>query len=164
MTRRGTLAYYLAAWVIGSFVVALLFMAASGTLAASALLLNYFFVLIAGAAGLLFFALFLRLATRLLKTYSLWIWMPLGAGLFSALVFAGALISERQPIAWQSGLPGTLSSMIFRGAEAVRQSGFWQAPLDGAATAAVLCLVDRAFAKVHETPETTTPKTKQSPA
>jgi hypothetical protein len=159
MTRRGTLAYYLAAWVIGSFIVALPFSLATGTMAPSALLVTYFFALIAGAIGLLLFACFLRLATHVMNTHNLWIWIPLGAAIFSALVFVGALIAEKQPPAWQSGVPGTISTMIFRGAEAIRQSGVWQAPVDGAATAAVLCLVDRAFAKVHESPEV-----KQSPA
>jgi hypothetical protein len=163
MTRRGTLAYYLAAWVIGSFIIALMFLFAAGPIAASALLIDYFFTLIAGLIGLLVFAFLLRLAAGLLKTHNLWIWTLLGAAIFVALIFLGALVSQKQPSAWQSGTLGTISTMIFQGAEAVRRSGLWQAPIDGAATAAILCLVDRAFAKVHDTPEAA-PNTKQSPA
>jgi hypothetical protein len=163
MTRRGTLAYYLAAWVIGSFIIALTFLFAAGPIAASALLIDYFFTLIAGLIGLLIFAFLLRLAAGLLKTHNLWIWTLLGAGIFVALIFLAALVSQKQPSAWQSGTLGTISTMIFRGAEAVRRSGLWQAPIDGAATAAILCLVDRAFAKVHDTPETAA-ETKRSPA
>ena len=163
MTRRGTLAYYLAAWVIGSFIIALMFVFAAGPIAASALLIDYFFTLIAGLIGLLVFASLLRLAAGLLKTHNLWIWALLGAAIFVVLIFLGALVSEKQLSAWQSGTLGTVFTMIFQGAEAVRRSGLWQAPIDGAATAAILCLVDRAFAKIYENPDVAT-ETKQSPA
>jgi len=53
VTRRGTLAYYLAAWVVGCFIVALVYVLAIGPFAPSALLLTYFFVMIAGVVGML---------------------------------------------------------------------------------------------------------------
>ena len=109
--------------------------------------------------------------TRLLGTHNVWIWTLAGAGILSALIFLGAVISEKLPAAWQSGLPLTITTMIFRGAAAIRESGFWQAPIDGAATGAVLCLVDRAFARKHDDPATHTnagpraaSETKHSPA
>jgi hypothetical protein len=162
MTRRGTLAYCLAAWVVGSFVVALLFLLSGGSVIPSALLMTYFFVLIAGAAGLTLFALLLRVAMRLLQTHAIWIWMAAGAALFSTLIILGSAIYQDWPPS-HTGLPQTIADMIFAGAAAVRRAGFWQAPIDGAATAAILCLVDRAFANNNARPETT-PETKQSPA
>ena len=57
MTRRGTLAYYLAAWVIGCFVMAFLQWlgeALAGNFqTASILLTKYFFTLIFGAIAIL---------------------------------------------------------------------------------------------------------------
>ena len=160
MTRRGTLAYCLAAWVIGCFVVALLYLFSGGSAAPSAVLMMYFFSLINGAVGLILFALLLRVAMRLLETHSIWLWMLAGAALFPALIIFGAAVSQNWPAA-HSGLPQTIADMIFGGAAAVRRAGLWQAPIDGAATAAVLCLVDRAFANTHPEPAS---ETKQSPA
>jgi hypothetical protein len=145
MTRRGTLAYYLAAWVVGCFIAAALFSSTAETVRVSMFLVTYFFALMGGLAGLLLFAFFLRLAMRLLGTHSLWIWAAAGAGIFSALVFLLAMASEKRPEAWWTGVPLTISNLFFAGARAVRRTGFWQAPIDGAVTAAVLCLVDRAF-------------------
>jgi hypothetical protein len=45
----------------------------------------------------------------------------------------------------QQGPAYFLSSFVFAGPEAMWRSGPWQAPVEGASVAAVLCLVDRAF-------------------
>jgi hypothetical protein len=147
MTRRGTLAYYLAAWVIGCFVAALLFFSASGAAGASALLLTYFFALIAGAADLLLFAFLLRRLMRLWGTHQLWKWLLAGAGLFVAMVFVLAFLWKELSSAkfWQAGTPQMIAAFVFSGPSALKLTGLWQLPIDGAATAAVLCLVDRAF-------------------
>jgi hypothetical protein len=165
MTRHGTLAYYLAAWVIGGFVVAIPYLFATGPISPSALLMTYFFALIIGLVGLLLFAFLLRLVMRPLDTHILWIWVLVGAAISSALVSVLAIASERRPAALQSGLPLTIASMILGGAEAIRQTGIWQAPVDGAATGLILCLVDRAFARTDANPANPTepaPETKQS--
>src|SRR5579883_1112811 len=79
MTRRGTLAYYLAAWVIGCFIVSLLQWsgdAFAGMIEpASDLLTSYFFSLVFGAAAILLFSFLLRRAMRLARTHNLWIWL-----------------------------------------------------------------------------------------
>ena len=154
MTRHGTLAYYLAAWVIGCFIIAALFgTTAESPLRAGMLLVTYFFALIGGLVGVLLFAWLLRRAMRLLATHSLWLWAAAGAGLFSALVVGLAFASDKRPESWWTGVPLALSNLLFGGASAVRRTGFWQAPIDGAATAIVLCLVDRAFRPVEGTSE-----------
>src|SRR6266568_9073457 len=104
MTRRGTLSYYLAAWVIGCFVVSLLQWigeALAGEIhTASILLTAYFFSLAFGAVAILLFALLLRRSMRLLGTHALWIWFLSGAILSLVEIFAliraqSALLSIR---------------------------------------------------------------------
>ena len=60
MTRRGTLAYYLAAWVVGCFITAALFTSTAESVRVSMFLVTYFFALMGGLAGLLLFAFFLQ--------------------------------------------------------------------------------------------------------
>src|ERR1700719_2397403 len=85
MTRRGTLAYYLAAWVIGCFVVSFLQWvgeALGGEIqTASILLTTYFFSLVFGAAAILLFAFLLRRWMRLLGTHAQWAWFVSGGAL-----------------------------------------------------------------------------------
>jgi hypothetical protein len=163
MTRHGTLAYYLAAWVIGCFIVALLFSIAGDSVRVSLFLMTYFFALMGGVASLLLFAFLLRRAMRYLNTHNLAVWAVMGTAIFSALVYLLALASEKRPEAWWIGVPLTVCNFILGGAEAVRRTGFWQAPIDGAATAVILCMVDRAFANMNDRPEAAS-ETKQSPA
>ncbi len=163
MTRRGTLAYYLAAWVIGCFVVSLLQWigeALAGEIhTASILLTTYFFSLAFGAVAILLFALLLRRSMRLLGTHALWIWFLSGAILSLVEIFAltraqSALLSIR------SGEFGEIFfAAVLDAADVLAGHNFWQAPVDGALTAVVLCLVDRAFARPNEAAEP-----KQSPA
>lgn len=157
MTRRGTLAYYLAAWVIGCFVVSLLQWAgealAGEIRAASILLTTYFFTLVFGAVAMLLFAFVLRGTMKLLRTQSLWVWVSFGAALgfveIVTLIHAqGALLSIR------SGEFGEfLFGAVLKAADALSGRSLWQAPIDGAATAAVLCLVDRAFVRTADASE-----------
>lgn len=163
MTRRGTLAYYLAAWVIGCFVVAFLQWvgeAAAGEVhPASILLTMYFFSLIFGAVAILLFAFLLRRSLRLLNTHALWIWLVSGAVLgfveVVALIHAqSALLSIR------SGEFGEVFfAAVLNATDTLSGRNLWQVPIDGAITGAVLCLVDRAFSRTHEVTEP-----KQSPA
>jgi hypothetical protein len=165
MTRRGTLAYYLAAWVIGCFVVSFLQWvgeALGGEVqTASILLTTYFFSLVFGAAAILLFAFLLRRSMRLLGTHAAWAWFVGGAALGLLEIFLlihaqSALLSTR------SGEFGDLLfAAVLKAADALAGRNFWQAPVDGAITAGVLCLVDRAFTRPHEAVE---PKQSQSPA
>jgi hypothetical protein len=154
MTRRGTLAYYLAAWVIGCFVVSLLQWAgeafAGEIQPASILLTTYFFSLVFGAVAMLLFAFLLRRWMRLLGTHAQWAWVISGAvlGLLVILILIraqGALLSIR------SGEFGELLfAAVLKAADSLSGRNFWQAPIDGAITAWVLCLVDRAFSRANE--------------
>lgn len=154
MTRRGTLAYYLAAWVIGCFVMAFLQWlgeALTGNFqTASILLTTYFFSLIFGAIAILLFAFLLRRSMRLVGTHALWAWFLWGAILAFAEIEAlirtqGALLSIRG---------GTFGEIFFaavlKAADSLDGRNLWQAPVGGAITAVVLCLVDRAFAYSSE--------------
>jgi len=163
MTRRGTLAYYLAAWVIGCFIVSLLQWsgdAFAGMIEpASDLLTSYFFSLVFGAAAILLFSFLLRRAMRLARTHNLWIWLLSGAvlGLVLMLVLIGA---QSKLLSIQTGeFAEILFGLVLKAADTLSGHNLWQAPVDGAVTALVLCLVDRAFTARNEGAEP-----KQSPA
>jgi hypothetical protein len=151
MTRHGTLAYYLAAWVIGCFIVTLMAgvidAVAGQPVRASMLLELYFFALIFGAADILLFAFLLRRLMRWRETHAMWVWMLAGAGLGFMLV---VLLGEANSVwpHWNSLMDGALGFFlmaIFGTPDVLRHAGVWQAPIEGAAIAAILCLVDRAF-------------------
>jgi hypothetical protein len=154
MTRRGTLAYYLAAWVIGCFVMAFLQWlgeALAGTFQpASILLTTYFFSLIFGAVAILLFALLLRRSMRLVRTHALWAWCLWGAVVASAEI--EGLIGAQGPLlsvllSIRSGAFGAVFfAAVLEAAGSLAGRNLWQAPVGGAITAVVLCLVDRAFA------------------
>ena len=165
MTRRGTLAYYLAAWVIGCFIYSLLVwineVRAGGEVGAAMLLLIYFLALAFGAAYTLFFAFMLRRVMRWWGTHSTWSWSLTGAVLGTALMYLTGFLYERIAITGAvDGSPrGFLVGMVVVGVDSIRYLGWWEVPVQGAATAAVLCLVDRAFNRPDEAGEA-----KQSPA
>jgi len=152
MTRHGTLAYYLAAWVIGCPVVALLFWliesAQTGSASSSALLEICFFALMSGALDSLLFAFLLRRVMHGLGTRNAALWGLAGSALSFVLVFALAWIFGKLPGSLQQGPAYFLSSFVFVGPDAMWRSGWWQVPIEGAGIAAVLCLVDRAFNRV----------------
>jgi hypothetical protein len=151
MTRHGTLAYYLAAWVIGCFIVSLLvwvIAVASGQPPRAATLLEmYFFALVFGAPDALLFAFVLRRIMRWWGTHSLWLWLAAGAGVGFALIM---LLAEANTawINWNAPVTGAIHfflEALLAAPSALRYGGLWQVPIEGAAMAAVLCLVDRAF-------------------
>ncbi len=173
MTRHGTLAYYLAAWVIGCFIVSLMAgfidVVAGHAVRASMLLELYFFALVFGAADILLFAFLLRRLMRWWGTHAVWTWLLAGAGLGFALV---VLLGEANTVwpRWNSLMDGALGFFlmaIFGTPDVLRHAGLWQAPIEGAAIAATLCLVDRAFnrfpsAAPVESGTPGTPETKQA--
>jgi len=163
MTRRGTLAYYLAAWVIGCFVVSLLEWtgeALTGTIPPiSSLLTTYFFSLAFGAVAILLFSFLLRKWMRLLGTHNLWAWLASGAAL-GLLLIAALIHGQSALLSIRSGEFGEfLFGVVLKAADALAGRNLWQAPVDGAITALVLRLVDKAFAGTNEAVEP-----KQSPA
>ena len=152
MTRHGTLAYYLAAWVIGCPVVALVFWLIesvhTGSASSSTLLEICFFALMSGALDSLLFAFLLRRVLHVLGTRNAVVWGLTGGALSLVLVFTLAWIFERLTGSMQQGLAYFLSLFVFTAPEAIWRSGWWQTPIEGAGIAAVLCLVDRAFNRV----------------
>jgi hypothetical protein len=157
MTRRGTLAYYLAAWVIGCFVAAFLQWtgeALAGEIhTASILLTTYFFTLVFGAATILLFAFLLRRGMRIIRTHALWAWLLSGAilSLLEILALAHAQ-SALLSIRWGE-FGEILSAAVLNEAASISGRNLWQVPIDGAITASVLCLVDRAFERASEAAE-----------
>ena len=149
MTRHGSLAYYLAAWVIGCFVVSLLQWVgdaiAGDFMPASVLLTTYFFSLVFGAVAVLLFSSLLRLSMRLLGTHNLLVWL-LAGGLLALLLIAGFIRAQG---ALLSVPPGPLGELLIgvalKAANVLGGRNLWQVPIDGAITGLVLCLVDRAF-------------------
>jgi hypothetical protein len=159
MTRRGTLAYYLAAWVIGCFVLSVMAWALAAPQegvplpAPARLLILYFLSLAYGALDMLLFALLLRRAMRLWGTHSLWVWVPSGAVVGAVFVRFLLWSGDAMVNAGSSsggGLLGYLLLAFWTAPNALRRAGIWQAPVGGALTAVVLCLVDRAFNRPAE--------------
>jgi hypothetical protein len=168
MTRQGTLAYYLAAWVIGCFVVAFLAWAGEALAGeihtASILLTTYFISLVFGAVSILFFAFLLRRLMRSLGTHALWIWFLSGASLAFLLIFALNHARSQLAVLFLSVIPlgefgAIIFAAVFKFVDFFSGRNLWQGPIDGAITALVLCLVDRAFAGASEAAEV-----KHSPA
>jgi hypothetical protein len=164
MTRRGTLAYYLAAWVVGCFVVSLMTAVFAQPGAENApvdgparLLILYFLALLYGAADILLFAFLLRHVMRLFSSHNLLIWMIVGAALGAAavriLLSAGDVLVGMSPLTGR-GLLSFFLLMFWTAPNALRLAGIWQAPVAGAAIAVVLCLVDRAFNREETEPQT----------
>jgi len=150
MTRQGTVAYYLAAWVIGCPVVALVIWLTEsvehGMGTSSELLEFCFFALMCGAIDVLLFAFILRRAMRSSGARKIAIWTLSGAVLALGLVFCLVWLGDRVSAAGIQRGPGYfLYAFLFAGPAAMWSSGWWQAALDGAAIGAVLSLVDLAF-------------------
>ena len=90
---------------------------------------------------------------HVLGTRNAAIWGLTGGALSLLLVFTLAWIFERLTGSMQQGPAYFLSSFVLTGPATIWNSGWWQAPIDGAGIAAVLSLVDRAFNRV-DTAET----------
>jgi len=154
MTKRGTLAYYLAAWVIGCFVLSVMAWAFAAPQegvpldAPARLLILYFLSLAYGAVDILLFAFLLRCAMRLWATHAVWIWAAVGAvvatGMVRLLLWSGDLLVGSTPPTGRGPI-GYLILAVWTAPNALRRAGIWEAPVGGAITAIVLCLVDRAF-------------------
>ena len=156
MNSKGALPYYVAAWVIGCFIFAAVAWAvdfrAGALVGAAQLLSTYFISLIVGAADSLLFAFLLRKIMRLLRTHSMLAWMIAGAGLAILVTLALAWLGQ----VWIArgiptvGLLGLGFRVVLLAPTLLRRTGLWHLPIEGAAMAAVLCLVDRAFDRPAE--------------
>ncbi|HKF53740.1 MAG TPA: hypothetical protein VKB26_15595, partial [Candidatus Acidoferrales bacterium] len=151
MTRRGSLAYYLAAWVCGCF-----FMSATIWLnnvwvptgrAVSDLLFIYFLYLMNGALPMLLFGFVLRRTTNSMHWRRTWQWIAAGAVLAPALTALLGTMSWWQ-VFQGSGWRDWISSYLLSSSATFvppKWMSIVTAPA-GAATAWVLSRIDRAFA------------------
>jgi hypothetical protein len=160
MTSRGSLAYYLAAWVCGCSFMALAFWielqfsrgaSLRGTFQGVSFLGFCFFGLFFGAVPALLFAWILR---RLLKSFQsarLWLWIVMGAGIAFLLVWCLVALGQvlRDPRALPySALPFWPFMVV--GPLALSEGRLWITLPVGAATAAILFAVNRTFAQKAE--------------
>jgi hypothetical protein len=158
MTRSGSLAYYLAAWVIGCFIVSLgpwiHEMRAPDSGASHNILFNYFIALIIGAADLVFFAFLLRLCVYAMRIYVLGVWVIAGAilapPLTAALSWAGHAWSQSPSL--DQGPLHLVNQCVLVAPSILWDLGIWVVVLDGALIGATLFLVDRAFTKEYPPP------------
>jgi len=148
MTRHGTLAYYLAAWIIGCPVVALFYWligaTQAGSASAGALFEICFFALLVGIGDALLFAFLLRRVMHVINARKIVIWTVAGALLASALIFLFAQAWHRLQDSPQ-GAAAFATTFLFAGPGAMWNTGWWQVPIEGAGIGAVLGLIDRAF-------------------
>lgn len=152
MTRRGSLAYYLAAWVCGCLFMSLgMWIAgehAQSFDGASGFLFLYFLSLIFGAFTTLLFAFVLRRMTSVLRYQHLWQWLLLGAVLGGGLVRG---LGWLRPVLERAHQPAVRAAVSLVGVvAALPPSAFWVAIPAGAATAFVLYQIHRAFSLREE--------------
>ena len=160
MTRRGSLAYYLAAWVCGSFFMSFAFwlgMVLSSELFAEdvfrgvGFLGTCFFGFIFGAVPSILFAWILRRLMRLLRRENVWAWAAVGAILAFLLIWGlGSLghLARDPRLRPYSALP--IWPFLLVGPLAILDETIWITVPVGAAAASVLYAVHRAFAQKAE--------------
>ncbi|MGH9775380.1 MAG: hypothetical protein ACRD50_10580 [Candidatus Acidiferrales bacterium] len=152
MTRRGSLAYYLAAWICGCF-----FMSAAvwtrdlqgatpgiaSMHSAFGLLFFSFYGLIWGAGSSLAGGFLLRRMARAARLEKTWQWVTAGAAIAPVVIFLLGAIYRNG--AMHDREPKGLLAFFTRGPAVVLSAGWWLAIPAGAATAWVLFRVHRAF-------------------
>jgi hypothetical protein len=153
MTRRGSLIYYLTAWICGCFFMSLAIwirnlwgstVTSPRSREAFGILFFYFYGLVFGALAILIGAFLLRRIMTLLKCKTLLHWAIVAAILAPLLV---AVLGEWgvRTDAGQRVETGFLSFLLY-GPTMVFQAGWWPPIPAGAATGYLLCRVQRAFA------------------
>ncbi len=156
MTSRGSLAYYLAAWVCGSFFMAFAFWvevrwpvktSPDAVFRDVSFLGLCFFGLILGAVPSLLFGWILRRLLKLLRAENVWTWIAAGAVLALLVIWflgsAGRLARDPRFLPY-SALP--IWPFLLVGPLAILEGSAWISLPVGAATASVLYAVHRAFA------------------
>lgn len=160
MTRHGSVAYYLAAWVCGC-----IFMSSAVWLRdvmgpaigfvsfdrAFGLLIFCFYGLILGVVAALLGGFVLRRLAFLLKWRNAWEWV-VGGAILAPILFLILGSFAKTAAAGERPLP-TWLKFISYGPALVLDAGLWLAVPAGAATAWVLYRVHRAFAMPAENPD-----------
>jgi hypothetical protein len=148
MTRSGSIAYYLAAVVCGSFFFTLAhFLMAKDKSAdpdwARAFLFSFFLLTIFGCIPQILAAFVLRRLAGPLRWTKAWHWAIGGAGVFVlVLIILGVIGTQFDRVAAGSRI-SPLGPFVF--GQATMRSGIWQTLAAGALTALVLYSVQRAF-------------------
>jgi hypothetical protein len=156
MTRRGSLIYYLSAWILGCFFMSLAIWikftfrptgldSFSIHNAAKNFWLFCFIGWIFGAGPSLLGAFLLRRLLGLLHWRNVWQWTASGAALTCALLVPFGLIG-RSLMDSISTVAAIGEYLFFFAPAVVLEVGWWLAIPAGAATAYLLCRIERRFA------------------
>jgi len=152
MTRRGSLIYYLTAWILGCFFMSLavwtqdMWGAArlgSGLREAFGVLFFNFYGLVFGALSALIGGFLLRRIAALMGCRTPFHWAIFGAVLAPILISLLGTWGRRMDAAGQSSFH--LLSLLTFGPKTVLEAGWWLAIPAGAATGYFLGRVQRAF-------------------
>ena len=153
MTRRGSLIYYLSAWILGCFFMSLLVwvkdmfaatLDAPMTRSAFGLLFFYFYGLIFGALAALIGAFLLRAVMAALKCKTPIHWSVAGAVMAPLVIAILGIWGRRAGMVQRPGM--RLVGLLTFGPKTVLEAGWWLAIPAGAPTAYLLCRIQRAFA------------------
>jgi hypothetical protein len=158
MTKRGSLAYYMAAIVCGSFFFTLaqfLIGRESGSSSnwARDFLFAFFIGTIFGCIPQVLAAFVLRRLAGPLRWTNAWHWAVGGAGVYLLVLFVLGLLGagfERVEGGWRFA---SLGLYLFGQATMSIHGGIWQALAGGALTSLVLFSVHRAFGREEMTPQ-----------
>jgi hypothetical protein len=161
MTRRGSLIYYLSAWILGCFFMSLAIwikdsigptQGLTSARSAFGLIFFYFYGLILGALATIVAAFLLRRLMLALKCKTPSHWAITGAVLTPAIAGVLGWLGRRADLAGHSG---QLLTLLTTGPKVVLEAAWWLAIPAGAATAYLLCRIERAFATQPEPPKAT---------
>ncbi len=155
MTRRGSLAYYLAAVVCGSFfftlaqfIIGRANQGSVGDLARN-FLFAFFLETIFGCVPQLLAAFALRRLASPLRWTEAWHWAVGGAGVFLLVLYALSLLGAVFNRVASGTRFAQLGRYLFSQAADSLHGGIWQALAAGALTALVLFAVNRAFTREY---------------
>jgi hypothetical protein len=151
MSRWGTVAYYLAAWLFGCLFIALaeqLMLPAIG--ASFDFFYLYYTALVSCVLSCLLFGFLLRLTCHRATRFAIPFWFVIGAVLHTLLVVLlgriGAALGHAVP---GGGIRHFFFLVSLKGPMDLSLTSLWIPLVAGAATAIVLCLFDRAFARAQ---------------
>ncbi len=160
MTRRGSLVYYLASWIIGGFfLTAAMYiqeraspegMGIGPTGAGAVIITTYFLVLVYCAFLSVVFAFLLRLIMGRLHAGRLWQWIVVGVILALPMTWGVRWAAGLTDAAGVGGAPRQVAVFLFLGVRGIAEHHPFLGLPAAALTAAVLWLVNRAFVEKQD--------------